>query len=198
MVISIQLCWYPVTMVTEMYKGRQERELLYNYLAACSRRGKFFNSVALFCRGGNENSLTVELPLRISFTARSADNVSFMYMLSIFSISASSLGTLSCFCLLSVAALGSFPSSLLVASGQPDGSSFLEKRLSSTHSHSFTRLLSTSVEKNGSCKTFWIKGRRTRAPLRLSYFFSIFTNPVYIISRLLLGKKRNVHYVVRI
>lgn len=40
--------------------------------------------------------------------------------------------------------------------------------------------------KKGCCKTFWIKGKRIRAPVLLSYFFSIFTSPV---------KKRNVDLI---
>ena len=160
--------------------------LLPSYLATCSRTGILFHvsSSPLTCSGGNEKTLTVELPLRISFKTRSADIVLFIYKLFTYSISASSLGIMSSPSFLleaEVEGSWSHPSSPSAASdevGGSGGSSLIGKRPSSIDSHSFTSLKSKSVVKKGCCKTFWMKGKRMRAPVLLSYFFSIFTNPV--------------------
>jgi hypothetical protein len=64
------------------------------------------------------------------------------------------------------------------AASKEDGGSLNGKRRSSIASHSLTSLYSKSVVKKGCRKTLWMKGKRMRAPVLLSYFFSIFTNPV--------------------
>ena len=151
-------------------------------MASCSNTGTFFHvpSNPFICNGGNENSLTVELPLRISFRTRKADSVPFMYTLSICSISASSLGIPGSPSLFEVAvadALGAQPSSPTAASAKA-GCSFAGKRRSSIASHSLTSLKSRSVVKKGCCSTFCIKGRRISAPVLLSYFLRILARPV--------------------
>lgn len=122
------------------------------YLATCSRTPTFFfqessSNPPLACNGGNENTLTVELPLRISFNTLNADTVLFIYKLSMYSISDRSFGT----------RRRSVPE--VVASPSPSSSSRFRllldgKRRSSIASHSFTNVLSRSVVKNGSCRTF--------------------------------------------
>lgn len=154
-----------------------------DYFATSSSMGTLFqgSSSPFPWRGGNENTLTVELPLLISFNTRRADKVLFMYKLSMYSISASSLGPRSRILFSEVAPLfvvvlvdGSCSSATTVA----DGISLTGNRWSSILSHAFTSLYSKSVVKNGCCKTFWMKGKRSRAPVLLSYFFNIFTNPI--------------------
>lgn len=123
--------------------------------------------------------LTVELPPLISFKVSSADVVSLMNTFSIFWISAKSLGTCSSVSLFSFAVTEPHASSSktsLVGKDGPRGP-LLGKRMLSITSHSFTSLLSTSILKNGWFKTSWIKGNRISAPVRLSYFFIIFTRP---------------------
>ena len=130
--------------------------------------------------GGRENAFTVELPLLISLSALSAATVLFMYMLSMSSISSSSMSPVPFplasealgFAGLSSLSLSSFPSSSLGTDGWFPGRSW-----SSISSHSLTSLYRTSVAQNGSCITFWMKGRRISAPVLLSYFLRILTSP---------------------
>lgn len=119
---------------------------LYLAMASCSSTGTFFHvpSGPFNCRGGNENSLTVELPLRISFRTRNADSVPFIYTLSFCSMSASSLGIPISSSLFGVAVavtegLGAQPSSASATSAKA-GCSFAGKRRSSVASHSLTSL----------------------------------------------------------
>lgn len=156
-----------------------------DHFATSSSMGTLFqgSSSPFPWRGGNENTLTVELPLLISFNTRRADKVLFMYKLSMYSISASSLGPRSRILFSEVA--GAAPLFVVLVDGScssattvADGISLTGNRWSSILSHSFTSLYSKSVVKNGCCKTFWMKGKRSRAPVLLSYFFNIFTNPI--------------------
>lgn len=155
-----------------------QEDFICHYLAACSSIGTLFHLffLPLLCKGGNEKKLTVELPLLISFRARNAAIVLFMYKLSMYSISSSS-GTVRASDELGFDCLCS-PFSLSQSSVDVSGS-FLGKRWSSKVSHSFTSLFSRSVVKKGCCSTFWMNGCRISAPVLLSYFFSIFTSPVH-------------------
>jgi len=123
--------------------------------------------------------LTVELPPLISFRVSRADVVSLMKMFSIFWISESSLGTWSSVSFVSFSVVepqATSSKTSLVDKDWPRGP-LLGKIMLSITSHSFTSLLSTSILKNGWFKTSWIKGNRSSAPVRLSYFFIILTKP---------------------
>lgn len=67
------------------------------YLTTCSITGILLHSSSkpFVCKGGKENSLTVELLLLTSLSTLNAANVLFTYKLSMYSISANSLGNLS-------------------------------------------------------------------------------------------------------
>lgn len=136
------------------------------YFASCMTTRAFFHTLSrsLVFIGGKENMLTVELRVRISCKTLSAEYVSLKNMFSMFFISASCWGTLT----------GLSPQ---LPPGSLSGSVWYKRWLRSV-SHSFTSLFRTSVSKNGSLSTFWMKGNRISSPLSLSYFFKIFTTPV--------------------
>jgi len=123
--------------------------------------------------------LTVELPPLISFRVSKADVVSLMKMFSMFWISESSFGTWSSVSFVSFAAVEPHATSSKTSLVDKDWPRcpLLGKIMLSITSHSFTSLLSTSILKNGWFKTSWIKGNRSSAPVRLSYFFIILTKP---------------------
>ena len=111
--------------------------------------------------------LTVELPLRISRRTRNAATVLFMYTPSMSLISS----------------ISGIPASSVAegteASSSPAVSPAVgrRRRPSSILSHSLMSWSSTSVVKNGCCRTLRMNGRRISAPVLLSYFFRIFTSP---------------------
>lgn len=130
------------------------------------------------CNGGKEKILTVELPFLMSFKTLKAEMALFMCKLCMYLISASSFVSVS---------RGSILVTLVVVEGSLSSSGcfwfsvggwLTGKSWSSIASHSFTSLYSKTVLQKGCWRTFWIKGKRIRAPVLLSYFLSIFPSPV--------------------